>query len=211
MRYIIVTLAILIYSLVNLKDSFAQNNQVSIITPGAYFFNYAGYKFNTPYKQQTLRTIPSLSYMYIKNKRGFQITGVLYDYTYISRKNMINLKDSTVISRNGFCLSLDYVYNLKQNNLGDVKLLLGLSSKVSYSDIHKFTISHGTWSESISDQDASQVGGLALNVGVNCNIKIYKRFFITSTLRSINFLLGGKYQKNSIWFENGIAYRFGKK
>lgn len=211
MRYILVILGILIFSLANLKDSFAQNNQVSIITPGAYFFNYAGYKFNTPYKQQTLRMIPSLSYMYMKHRRGFQITGIIYGFEYVKRDKMINMKDNTIISRTGFCLSLNYVHKLIEHKRFDLMFITGISSKVSHSDIHRFKINHGTWSESISDQDASQVGGLALNVGVNSNLKIYKRFFITSTLRSINFLLGGKYQKNSIWFENGIAYRFGKK
>jgi hypothetical protein len=52
---------------------------------------------------------------------------------------------------------------------------------------------------------------LALNFGLNLNQKIYKRFYFTSNLRSVNFLTDAKIQKNAIWFENGIGYRFGKK
>jgi len=209
MRFNIIIILLFIYSIAYTNASFAQIHQVSILTPGAYFFNYAGYKFNTPYKQQTLRAIPSLSYMYIKNNRAFQITGIYYGFTYVY--NMINLKPNTVTIRNGFFLSLNYAHNLKKNKFGDIKLLLGISSKVSSSEIHIYTFSHGSWNEGHYDLDAGQVGGLAINIGINSNIKIYKKLFFTSSLRSVNFLLGGKYQKNSIWFENGIAYRFGKK
>ena len=201
----------LLFFLLN-NNCHSQTHQINFVAPGGYFFNYAGYQFNSPFKFEKipyLFFLPSISYQYEKKNNGFQISGTMYNYIYNNEGDLKNVKEPILISREGFIFSIDYLRNVYMFNKGYVKLFAGLSSEYTSSEIRIFPQGPNYW-EGFYDQDRIQIGGLALNFGANFNYKLWRRLYFSSTLRSVNFIIGGKYQHNSIWWDNGIGYRFGK-
>ena len=177
----------------------AQSHQISIQAAGAYFFDDKGNNFKMPFQQMKLPT--SLSYLNIKNKSGIQLTATMYSFGYTHVNSKFNTYDEKLIARSGFLLSADYLQQLMKKKNADAFFKFGLSSKLSSTDIR---VNYLT----CFYPGSNQIGGLAINLGVNANVKIWKHLYYTSNLRSVNFVLGGNNQRNSIWFENGLSYRF---
>ncbi|MBP6455155.1 MAG: hypothetical protein KA275_00390 [Chitinophagaceae bacterium] len=202
---------------------FAQTHQIGIAIPGAYFFNYGGYHFNTPFRFNFWYLPTEFTYHFQKEKKGIRITSNLYTIDY-SNLNINKQANGLFIRyRNGLAISAEYTQQMLKTNILDVNVLGGLSTKHSVSSIY-YVLKHSNgWNEGYFDPKNSQLGGLAINLGINVNIKLKKHIYFTSTLRCVNFLIGTTnnqfdkwysykniYQRNTIWWENGIGYRFGK-
>ncbi len=181
------------------QNIIAQTHQFSLQSTGAYFFDDAGYKYNMPYQQMKLPT--TISYLNIKNKSGIQLTATKYSFRYAHLNTKFNSSGEKLTGRIGLLISADYLHSLLKKKNFDSYLKVGISSKQSNTNISINYLS-------CFYPGLSQLGGLALNLGLNANLKISKHFYFTSNLRSVNFILGGNNQRNSFWFENGISYRF---
>lgn len=208
-KYYLICLCFLVF----LPKSYAQKfRQLSLITPGAYIFSYNNYHFREPFKFNILFLPTTINYFsYNESKRrGFIVNAGIYHFQYhepyfVDTNNFPNL-----IVNSGLQLSLSYTWRIKSWAGADLYFNAGLTSKFAHSDINLFLYNHGGWQELIYDDHAEQqIGGLAVNAGLSFIKPIYKRLNFISNVRTINYLVGTKYQNHSLWFDNGFGLRLG--
>jgi hypothetical protein len=180
------------------------NHYITTYSPGAYFFNYAGYKFNKPYHQNPL----ALNYTIKKGTKGIVVDLIYFSISY--GRNYENKFPYLQMRRGGF-INISYLKNIKESNKLQFNLLGGISSKITSDMITINQYSNGTWGESNSDIEASnEWGGLGINLGLNLKYFLSHRFYLNGGVKTTNFIIKTKYQTNTIFTECGIGLKLGK-
>lgn len=176
---------------------------LSINSPGTYFFNYAGYRFHKPYHQSILGGI---SVGTNKNKHGILMDCTLIAIPYKER----NSNGPTLYMRAGLFVNVSYIKEIISKRTMEGNLFLGLSTKYSMDDILLYVFNQGTWSEGILDQHAIETGGIGTHIGFNMKKYLTRRLYINSSIKSVNYLIATKYQTHTIFTEIGFGIRMGR-
>ncbi len=194
---------ILILTTLIFRTTSAQIKTLSINSNGSYLFNYAGYSFDDPYNQLGL----GVSYDYLKQKNGISLNlFVNQNYQGRRRSNVT----PRLNGRESVHLSLSYLRNLVNFKNGQLNALIGVATKYSNETIIIGIIDKGSFSEALLDQNTTEFGGIATNLGINSKYFIGRRFLVNASVRSINFLYGASYQKHGIYTELGVGWQLGK-